>query len=180
MSTPPTYTRTAKIMHWLSAVLVIGVIGYGWSLDDLAGSALSEALSYHAFGGLLIMALTVLRVTWRIGHLPPDLPETVSETQRKSIKLVHRSFYALLILVPVTGLVAAVSHELPVVLFGKMDLTAAFSALSTEGFAVRRFVHVQAMHTLIALVLGHIAAALFHQFWLKDDVMRRMLRVRKV
>ena len=170
------YTSVARWLHWGTAILVISMVIFGWSLDGFEGQPLAQALSYHALGGFLIVSLTVLRYLWRVSHPIPALPSTISRPQAIAAKVIHLTLYVLMIIVPVTGLATAVAHDVPVVLIGGIDLQDTFAFLGHRSFEFRRFVHAQAMHILVALVFGHVGAALVHQFWFKDDIVRRMLR----
>lgn len=136
------YTTTAKCLHWLIAILILLMVAYGWTLDDLQGTVLSESLSYHALGGILVLILLVIRLLWRIAHPPPELPSSISAIQRKVVKIVHILFYLLMLIVPITGLITAVAHEVPVVLLNNFDLQELFSfigrlVLKQNGYYIR-------------------------------------------
>ena len=173
------YTSVAKWLHWIVAALVVAMLFYGWSLDNYEGEALSAALSYHALGGFLVASLCGLRYLWRTSHPPPELPATLSRPQVIAAKVIHSTLYILMIVVPVTGLMTAVAHDVPVVILGVIDLQDTFSFFGHDNFDLKRFIHAQAMHTFAGLIIGHIGAALVHQFWIKDGVLRRMLWEKK-
>lgn len=159
------YTLLAKWLHWIMAFLLFGTIIYGWTFDDLKGQELSQALSYHAFVGFLIAALCVLRYSWRIYNPPPQLPMTLSRPQIIAATVIHNTLYVLMIVVPLTGLLTVVAHEVPVVVFGLLDLQHTFSFIGVDNFDFKRNLHEQSVHILEALIIGHIGAALVHQFW---------------
>lgn len=169
------YSRIAITLHWAMAVLILCMVGFGWTLDDLSGTALSQSLSYHATGGILVATLLALRFMWRIGNPPPPSPETLSKSQRIASKYIHTTLYVLILLVPTTGLVTAVSHEVSVVIFGDVDLQNIFSFFGRDNFAIKRGIHANAVYLLLVLIIGHVAAALVHKFWFKDTIMDRML-----
>lgn len=169
------YNGIAKTFHWLMAVLIIVMIGYGWTLDGKQGTALSTALSYHALGGLLVLGLVVLRLSWRIAHPPPRLPDSLNKAQKVLAHSVHVLLYGLMVIVPLTGLIAATSHPQPIILMGSVDLQTGFSFLGQGNFNLKRELHAQTIHLLEALILAHIGGALLHHFKYKDAVMDRML-----
>jgi len=169
------YTSVAKWLHWIMAALVAAMLFNGWSLDNYEGRALSAALSYHALGGFFVASLCGLRYLWRISHPPPELPVTSSRPQVIAAKVIHTTLYILMIVVPVTGLMTAVAHDVLVVVLGVIDLHDTFSFFGHDNSDLKRFIHAQAIHTFAGLIISHIGAALVHQFWVKDGVFRRIL-----
>lgn len=168
------YTVTAKVLHWLMAIMIIAMLMTGWSLDDLDGADLSAALSTHATGGGLVLVLLVMRVLWRVAYPPPELPQSLTTMQKLAAGFIHVSLYVMLLLVPLTGLTAAVAHSENVVLLGGLNLQETFAFIGQNGFDIKREIHAQAMHVLLALIIGHVAAAVVHRVWLKDGIFERM------
>ena len=169
------YTRGAKVLHWSIAILVILMIIHGWTLDDQQGAELSQSLGYHAFGGIMVFSLVMLRISWRIGYPPPPLPGTLTKRQKIAAHSVHISLYITMFLVPLTGFLAGIAHETPIIVADSIDIQRIFSFIGRDDFDLKREIHAQTMHILVALTIGHIGAALVHQFWLKDNLMSRML-----
>lgn len=173
------YTVFAKWLHWVMSAMILVMIILGWTMDGQKGVELAQSLSFHATGGILLFGFLILRISWRIGNPPSALPVSMSKRQRTAAHGVHIFLYVMMFLVPLTGLIAGVAHELPIVAVGGFNIQDAFSLLGREGFDLKREIHAQAMHILVALVIGHIGAAFMHQFWFKDGLMRRMLTERE-
>ena len=151
------YSAWQKGLHWTIVVLV----GLQYLVFDAIGHAYHQALrgsgtTYttavvgHIVVGILILALMIWRLTLRVGRpVPPLVAEP--PLMRRASAAVHLAFYALLLLLPPTGLAAW------------------FLGWGTVGE-----VHDIGQTVLMYLIFAHIAAALVHQFWWKDGLIGRM------
>ena len=102
------YSAVAITLHWLIAGLLLANIALGvWmheAIDTVASRGLAvSAYQLHKSLGLSILALVALRLVWRLSHRPPPLPEAISRRQTWLATGVHRCFYLLMLLVPLTG-----------------------------------------------------------------------------
>ena len=176
------YSRVAKTLHWLIGLLVILLLIFGRIMEDMPLVEKQAFVMVHSGIGLLILVLMILRFVWRQMHPPPALPHATAPQAlwRNAISnFVHLMFYVLVILQPIFGLLQAVFVDYEVKAFGLLNLSA-FAAAS-EGEA--RFFHVLhgvTANLLILLILIHASAALYHHFFLRDQVLRRMLPFVKV
>jgi len=169
------YTTVAKILHWSIAVLIVMMLVFGQGFDEpKTDDEMVFSLAGHSSLGLTVVGLLVLRILWRLGHPPPELPGDLNAAQKSAAKLSHLVLYALMIYVPLTGLYAIAAHEMVATPFGAFNLNAALSFLGDGNFEGRRFFHEVGTWGLIGFLGLHIAAALQHQFVLKDGVLRRM------
>src|SRR5262244_870378 len=101
--TPPRYTATAVVLHWLVAVLIVCGFTLGLSMVPLPLSRQKlECYLWHKSIGLTVFLLTCLRLAWRSLHPPPPLPP-MPEWQRKTTAIAHGALYALLLLIPLSG-----------------------------------------------------------------------------
>src|SRR3546814_19220155 len=80
------------------------------------------AMGVHKAIGVTILVLTIVRIAWRIGHKAPPLPAAVPAWQRPLSKIVHFLFYALLILLPLSGWVWLSAADRPIDYFGLFEL----------------------------------------------------------
>jgi cytochrome b561 len=172
----PAYTATARMLHWVTAVLVLGMISAGIAMSNMAsGPAQNFIYSLHKSTGVILIPIILFRLAYRLQHPPAPLPEHIPYIQRMAAEGLHWTFYVLLIAQPIIGWIATAAYPAPVPFFWLFDLPAIVSpnrALSEQLFAVHR-----AIGFLLAfLVSGHIAAALFHHFVRRDEVLMRMLR----
>ena len=94
---------------------------------------------------------------------------------------MHIVLYALIVIIPVTGLLYSSAAGVPTVYLGIIalpDLVGKDKVLAE----LLKSVHVTLNYTLLILVVMHVAAALQHHFLVRDEVLARMLpggRVRK-
>lgn len=158
---PESYTRTQIVLHWLVALLVLaqyldnGAIGSAWramrrGLEEVPGGPLVAA---HVVIGVAILAFGIWRVVLRLTHGAPPPPAGEPRILRILAAATHGGLYLLLLLLPVSGLVAW---------FGGIGQAAdAHSVLKS---------------LLMAVVLLHVAGALYQRFVLRSDVLARMVR----
>lgn len=99
------YGNGAVFLHWLTAALVVAQVIVGFTFSWLPrGPAQAEWFTWHKTLGATILLLALVRLAWRLGHKPPPFPDTLSRFERVAATWTHRVFYALLILLPLTGL----------------------------------------------------------------------------
>jgi len=136
---------------------------------------------WHKSFGLTILALTILRISWRLTHKAPALPESMRTWERGVAHASHALFYLLIVFLPLSGwlLVSASPLNITTYLFDwvRVPHLPIVSNASNKAELAERFhqLHFYASTVLIVLLLLHIGAALRHQFILKDHLMRRML-----
>ena len=169
------YTRTAKTLHWLIALLVLGLFGLGIYMADLRLSPLKLKLySYHKWTGVTVFTLTVLRLAWRIRHKPPPLPVTQPLWQQHAAHIGHGLLYCLLLAAPLSGWLMSSALGFQTVWFGVLPLPDLLDKNKELGEALK-LLHRYLNYTFIALVAGHVLAALKHQWIDRDGTLDRML-----
>ncbi len=169
-----TYTPVAKGLHWLMAVLILGLLALGMYMSDLPLSPQKLTLySWHKWAGVTVFLLVWLRLAWRITHRPPALPETLSPLLRLVAHAGHAALYVLMIAIPLTGWLMSSAKGFQTVWFGVLPIPDLVGKDKALGDALRA-AH-EALNVLLMLTLaGHVGAALWHHFVLKDDTLRRM------
>ena len=167
------YTPVAMALHWLLAVLITGAFGVGLYMSDLPLSPTRLKLfNWHKWAGITILALSALRLLWRLTHRPPaDLP--MPAWQRGAAHAAHWALYALFFLVPLAGWAYSSAAGFPVVVYGVLPLPD-FVSPDRALAEVLKERHEQLAWALAAVVLLHIAGALKHQFVDKDGLIDRM------
>jgi len=183
MTQPATrYNNTAIVFHWLTAALIIGMLAVGkymTSLDENSNLRFSLT-QWHKTFGLIILALSLARVAWRLGHRAPGLPATMRAWERVVAHLSHLTFYGLILFMPITGwlMVSASPLNISTFFFNVIKvphLPWLATAPNREQLADNfQLAHEYASMVLIVLLLLHIAAAIRHQFMLRDRLMTRM------
>lgn len=167
------YSRVASWLHWLIGIAVIANIGLAMLTEDMPKETHRAAMGIHKALGITILALTVLRILWRLGHRPPPLPAKMQGWERALTKTVHFLFYALLILLPLSGWLWMSSADRPIDFFGLLTIP----SITTPSKALADVMHES--HeilglTMLGLAVLHIVAALKHQYIDRDRLMARI------
>jgi cytochrome b561 len=172
---PVRYSSLAMVFHWLLAVLIIGTFSFGLYMTDLPFSpARVKQFNWHKWAGISILALSCLRLLWRLTHRPPPLPAGTPSWQVRIAGLTHGALYVLFFAVPLAGWAYSNAAGFPVVVFGVLPLPD-WVPTSSSLADILKIVHHWLAYSLAALVLLHIAAALQHQLLKKDRLLERML-----
>ena len=177
------YTTVAMVLHWLLALVIVGLFGVGLYMADLPFSPLRLKLyNWHKWAGITFLALTVLRLLWRLTHRPPALPQAVTlampSWQVRAYHATHHLLYALFFAVPLIGWAYSSAAGFPIVLFGQLPLPD-FVAPSKELAALIKPLHELSAFGLIGLAGLHIAAALKHHWIDRDGLLDRVLPGRR-
>lgn len=166
------YYHAVVALHWLIALLIIGLLAMGWWMADLPRDTdfRSQVYRLHKSFGLLVVLLVLMRVYWR---LRSPVPAALAESciQQLLAHITHLVIYLLMFFVPLIALLAGNFNR------GFDFFIWHFVPLFERN---REFSHgLMGWHDvsayLLALLLGlHILAALWHQFGKRDHIFRRM------
>jgi len=171
----PAYTMTARVLHWLTAFLILAMIPLGVVIaNEWGGSRQESFYDLHRSLGALLILIVVARLVWRWMYPPLPLPDDIAAIQRFAAHVTHWGLYALLIMQPFCGWIATSAYRAPITVFGWFDLPPIWPenrALSEQLF----FVHSLIGFAIACLVAAHIGAALYHHFVRKDRVLMRMI-----
>ena len=168
----------AIILHWAIAVLVLSTIPLGWFGASSESALAQSATNLHKTVGIAILALTLVRVAWRLTHKPPALPENMRRSLRWIAKISHGFFYFLLIVMPLSGwwMSSAVPDpDRHVFGFGIFDIPFLPVPRGWHSAGPAHFVHTSLAWLMVGLAVLHITAALKHHYFDKDDILARML-----
>jgi len=167
------YSRVAIALHWLLAVALAGSFCVGLYMSELPNSPFKLRLfNWHKWAGISILALSTLRLAWRLTHRPPG-DVAMSGWQRNAAHLTHRLMYGLFFAVPLAGWAYSSAAGFPVVLFGLWPLPDFVPADKALAEAIKPW-HAGFAFALAGLVALHVAAALKHQFVDRDGLLARM------
>lgn len=170
----PDYTPTAKVLHWLIALAIFGLLALGFVMTGMPLSPEKLQLySWHKWAGVSVFVLTWVRLAWRITHPAPPYPESMSAIATVMAHAGHSLLYVLMIVVPLTGWLMSSAKGIQTVWFGVLpipDLIGKDKALA-DAFGTA---HLVLNWTLLVLVAGHALAALKHHFMDGDDILSRM------
>jgi cytochrome b561 len=169
------FDRTTRLMHWLTAGLMLGVFVLAFSID-IATSRTSHTafLQLHRSLGLTIWVLTMARFVWRCFAKYPNWPGDMSRTMQVLAMASEYGLYALLLSQPILGLLQTNAHGDQVNLYFIGQLPALIERnrqLARQLLAVHKAVGF----SLLGLIALHASAALFHHFWRRDDTLTAML-----
>jgi cytochrome b561 len=180
-SSPGTrYGGVAIALHWLLALAIVGAFGVGLYVSGLAFSPQKvKMISWHKWAGITILALSGLRLLWRLTHRPPPLSPAVLAAmppwQEQAYHGTHFGMYLLFFTVPLLGWAYSSAVGVHVVWFGVLPLPDLVPVNKEFGMLVLKPLHQAAAYLLAALVVLHVAAALKHQFVDRDGLLLRML-----
>jgi cytochrome b561 len=169
----PRYHPAIVVLHWLTALMIIGLLVVGTVvLEDMSNSdpAKVQVLMFHMIGGMVVLVLMVVRIGFRWGTAAPPKATTGNAFLDRAAGWAHVTLYVLVITMSVSGFAFSRMAGLPDIVFGGSG------APLPDSFDVSwpRAVHGIVASLLMALILLHVAAAVWHQWGRKDRLMSRM------
>ncbi len=178
----PRYNSVAISLHWLIAFFLVALLAMGKYMTGLeeTDSLRYSLTQWHKSIGIVVLLLVLARIVWRLTHEPPALPGSTNLFERVAGHAAHFGLYVLMVIIPVSGwvMVSLSPLKLKTELFGIIPwphITFLNNVANVEVLAERSVdLHTWLANSMIALVLLHIAAALFHQFIKKDQLISRM------
>jgi cytochrome b561 len=173
------YTRTAKVLHWLMALLLPALLALGFYMHDLPLSPDKLKLySWHKWAGVTAFLLVSFRLFWRVTHRPPALPSSIPRLMQLVAHSAHFLLYALMLAIPLSGWLMSSAKGFQTVYFGVLPIPDLLDKNKELGDLLQA-VHLGLNLFLIALLVGHLGAALKHHFFDRDNLLARMLAVHK-
>lgn len=170
------YGAVAQSLHWLTVVMV----AIAWALgtfDDVfpKGAARAAGLFVHISAGVAILAVVAVRLLWRMVDAPPQPePTTLGAWLTTAGQLAHYALYALLVAVPIAGIVLQFARGDALPLFGLAEIPSPWAADRALARSVKE-VHEVLADVLVVLAAVHAVAALVHHWVLRDRTLVRML-----
>lgn len=162
MKRPNGYSAIQIAAHWMVVLLVIVQLISGDAMAEFFDTLIRTQAEgtrpglgnavWHVVSGALILAAMLIRLAMRLTHgVPPDSPASPG-WDRMLARLVHGALYVVLLAMPLVG---AAAYLIPSETLGEL--------------------HESAVPVLLGLVILHVLGALYHQFVLKDRLIRRMM-----
>jgi cytochrome b561 len=174
MTSTTQYTSTAKLLHWLIAALILVQYAIGWLMPDIHGHMQPGApMISHISLGILILALIVVRLMWRLTH--PVAPESsLPRWQQRGMEAAHWLLYALVLAATLSGWLFASFRgwSIPFFYLAPLPMLAGGNPAAIK---VIDGWHQILEWTLLVVAGAHVASALVHRFVYRDRVMQRML-----
>jgi len=171
-----TYERfgiIAILLHWIMAILIIGMLILGIYMTDLPKSLLKlKYYGWHKEFGLLVLALVIIRLSWRLLNVTPALSLPLWE--KLGAHASHYALYIFMFAMPLTGWIMTSAAGLPPSFFGLFVLPP-ITQPNQEVRELFQQIHGWLAYALIAFITLHVLAALKHHFINKDNILRRIL-----
>ena len=171
----PAYTITARILHWVTASLILFMLPLGLVIaNDWGGPLQDQLYDLHRSIGALIIPIILARVVYRFGHPPAPLPDDIPVIQQLAANATHWALYALLIVQPFVGWIGTSAYRAPIMVFGLFELPPIWP--EDRAFSDQiLFVHGLIALSIAGLLAAHIGAALHHHFVRRDGILTRMI-----
>ena len=166
----------AKFFHWLTVAVLISA----WvavALHEEAAKGTPEYIKYlllHKSLGLTLLTVVLARLLWRSSGVTPEAVK-MPDLQKRAASFVHGLLYVLLLAMPISGVIMSQLAGKSVSFFGLFDLPVMFDVNIEQSKDVKWLHEDFFFPLLMLLMIGHVAAAVFHQYVLKDGLLKRML-----
>ncbi len=174
VNTKDAFSRTTKILHWLIAIHMIGLIALGWWMIDLSfySSWYYLAPFLHKAFGVGVFALGVVLLATRSRKRPAAM-ENHSRLESLASKIAHWLLFLSVITIPISGYIFTTFTGEAVSFFNLFDIPALLSVSETVRDWAIDF-HIYASYGLLAIIAAHAGGALKHHFIDQDRTLRRM------
>lgn len=161
---PLRYSRTAMVLHWLIAALIVANLLLGFFHGDFEKPVRASMMWWHKSLGLSILALTLVRVAWRLGHRPPPFDPVLKAWEVAAARAAHWLFYVLLIVIPVSGWLVVSTSGRATSFFGLFDVPPLPVSTARDAHELAEKVHELLGYAMLALLILHVLGALKHHF----------------
>lgn len=162
-------------LHWLIGLALLGQIGFGFMLDDLAPRGTptrASVINLHKSFGMVLGLLIVLRLGWRLGHAAPAWPAHLAIWQRHATVWGHRLLYTCMLVMPLSGYIGSNFSKYGVKFFGHP--LPPWGVDDKAIYAVFNLTHVVTAWLFTALIVGHVLMAAKHALVDKDGLFLRI------
>lgn len=178
-NTSSRYGVIAILLHWLVALVVIGLFALGIWMTGLTyyDDWYKRGPDIHKSIGILLFFVMLARVVWRAGNVTPEDEPGTGSLQRRLAHGVHLLLYVLLFAMMISGYLISTADGKPIQVFGLFAVPATISDIPNQEDVAGK-VHWYLALTVIGLAVLHAAAALKHHFIDHDRTLKKMLGVR--
>ncbi len=175
-NSPDNYGLISKALHWIIAMLMLGLIWLGWYMVELTyfDRWYNLSLASHRSFGLLSGTLALLMLGWRLYSRPPRLVPGTRLWERVTAHATHALLYLVLFAVPFTGYLISTSSGSSIAVFGWLNVPAAVPVDERLRDLVID-IHYYLAYGSCFLIGLHVIGALKHEFLDRDRTLRRML-----
>jgi cytochrome b561 len=174
-ASPKHFAPLARLLHWSMALMIIAMLFIGAGMVASVSQRHEWLLNLHKPLGIAILVLVIVRLIVRFSTRTPPLPADLPAWQSLAAKLSHYLLYALMLVMPLIGWSMISAAGDPVMLGAALRLPSIVAA-NPHTFAFLRQAHTYLAYLLFLTILMHVAAALFHGWIRRDEVLGSMLR----
>jgi cytochrome b561 len=172
-NTASSYGLISKLFHWVIALCIIVMLCVGCLMSFTHKSTFQTLMFYHQSVGVTVCILMLLRLTWRLCNVSPDLPRSMNWAEQRLAHAMAWLLYVLIFLMITAGILMTTYHG-SAILFWAWP----FHLPVTPSKAMTHFfnqAHYWLAWTLLLCIALHISASLYHHFVRKDGILKRML-----
>ena len=170
------FTPLQRALHWLMAACILTMFFIGVGMVSTIATKYLPLIAIHKTLGVIILVLALIRLGVRLRYGAPPLPADLPEPMKLAAHLSHYVLYGLMIAMPILGWAMLCAANYPVVLFGGIHLP----AITPPSAGLHTWLwdaHFYLAFVFFAVVLLHLAAALFHALVRHDGVFQTMAPV---
>ncbi len=168
------YDRMSRILHWLTALIVLAMIPVGLVMTNVDDRAVQDSLFiFHKNAGALLLVLLAVRLVWRATHRAPPLPNSLPRVQKFAARATHAALYVLLIVMAVSGYVRVRAGGFPVELLDAIGVPS-FVPRDDALAQTAKSIHARAKFGIGLFIALHVGAAAYHGLVRRDGVFSRM------
>lgn len=171
---PQRYPSLSRLLHWLTALLVLSTIPAGLIMvqEGISRPLQNSLFLYHKNIGPVILILVALRILVRLVKKAPPMPAHLPRAQAAAAEAVHGLLYLTLIVMAISGIVRVQAGGFPMEFWDPLigGMVAKNEALANTAKAIHHF----SRSVIIALLAAHIGAAAMHGLIKRDGIFSRM------
>ena len=166
------YGIISKLLHWLSAILLLVQIPLGFYLVDLDfGEERLNIENIHIIIGLSIFYLVIIRLLNNIFNPTPKLDPSVFRGQKFIAKLNHVLLYVAILSITISGILKKLFNgETLVIFFKEIEIQDNFE-LADQFYNI----HIYSNYTIVALITLHISAVIIHKLFFSENLLKKIL-----
>ena len=166
------YGIISKVLHWLSAIILLIQIPLGFYLVDLDfGKERINIENIHVTLGLAIFYLIIIRLVNNILNPTPKLEPSIFKGQRFLAKMNHIFLYIAILSITISGILKKLFNgETLTIIFKQIEIKDNFD-LADQFYTI----HIFSNYTLIALISIHLMAVIIHKLFFRDNLLKRIL-----